>query len=201
MERTTNYISHNLFARNIVNASWIIALNSARLHSLGVTPRFEKYLSPLCSQILGYNSLDANRILPINKSKLYLSLQYLNELVPNSTSTVIDKIINELDEYFKKEENNSLISSRKEKNCCKILDSARIKYETQKKIMAYHVDIYIEPNIVIEVLGKVHKFSNTELWDAITLMKLDLLRRKGYEVCEILKNDDYKTKLLRFIKK
>lgn len=66
-----------------------------------------------------------------------------------------------------------------------ILKSLQVKFKNEKKILIYSADIFIEPNIIVEILGRQHYSRNKKFSKPKDFLKPHHLKNLGYIYIEI----------------
>lgn len=100
---------------------------------------------------------------------------------------------NTIQEYFSicEKINAKMISPAKsyksnlEIDVIEILKQLQVKFENEKKILIYSADIFIEPNLVVEILGRHHYSRDKKIAKPKDLLKPYHLKNLGYIYIEI----------------
>ena len=76
-------------------------------------------------------------------------------------------------------------NSSLEVDIVEILKKMKVNYTVEKQIKIYFIDIFIEPNIAIEVLGNKHFSRDKKSAKPKDLLKANHLKEMGYVYIEI----------------
>lgn len=158
----------------------------------------QKYSSPLIGMYIKlYQNLTLNEYV---QTRTYLYIKILTD------SKDIPESIEELN--FKLQQKKPMVPCKSTRSFLQInfedfLQRNNIKITVEKSLLGFHVDIFVHPNIVIEILGDFHY--NKNCFEKCLLRKVRILAKGGYKVIlassTATQNPDTQNKILETIQK
>ncbi len=189
LPQVSEYISEKMVDIDPYQSARLTALNCARLSDTWNLRAIEDYINPTCDKVMErLGKVSPEQILATSlvcRMKTYSSLAYLRYF--RNGKGCCETLLAALSKYFAstKLSTSGANTSPYQERVYRRLSSRGIPYEKEKQIMVYIADVVIPPKIVIEVMGDFHVFADTDICLTPTVLKLDLLRREGYEVIPI----------------